>query len=222
MSRHKYPIHRIFLYRASLLRPDEHPLPKAQERWQKHDVQESYFRSTFLYAVHPRRYQSIEGYVQMLTILLSGPLRAIALFGYVRGHSLRQGPPLWTGAKNDLDALPRTSLALDIGVYTVLVSIRRGDPQGELFLVYAIFLWIVNLLFFPHGKHNGGDLSRNSQPGQVGFGSVGKELFVVCPKPFLAFAANDRYGSPLEDRFGLPVEVLVQTAGLEHPRLRRR
>lgn len=48
------------------------------------------------------------------TILLTGPLRAIASFGTPREHSLWMGSPSRVeGTKDKVDALPRTSLGLE-------------------------------------------------------------------------------------------------------------
>ena len=85
-------------------------------------------RSSFFVHWHPRRYRSIFVLAQKAgTILLSGPLLAIASLGTPRGHSLSVGPlQQRCEARKHMDTHPRT---LSVSRYCASGQTALGDRR---------------------------------------------------------------------------------------------
>ena len=114
------------------------------------------------------RYRSLSQKICLRTILLSGPLWAMASFGSSKEHSLPLGTPI-SGAKKILDAFPRTIFG---------THCNRSHQTGlwqrlvELFLFGSILFGVVGFLSFPDGQNNCGNLSGNGELGQGRSGPV--------------------------------------------------
>src|ERR671930_1249919 len=154
------------------------------------------------------------------TMLLIGPLWAIASVGTPRGHSLHWGSPRRVRETSGrVDALPRTFLDAQrrtprtTSMPSLTPRLRPVGPD-----LHA--RWVVHLLVLPHRQHDRGDPPGQGELGQVWLHSSLEPALIVRVQGMVHELRDHGRRRTLEDRFQHRLTLAAQATRLQDLRLR--